>query len=110
MTVSIHVLDLARGSPVPGIRIELFRIEGEKRALVAHSRTNVDGRNDSPLGEGLEAGWYELVFHVGAYLAGAGLASFYDLVPVRFRIDPEGTRYHIPLLLSPWGYTTYRGS
>ncbi|MBV8151327.1 MAG: hydroxyisourate hydrolase [Candidatus Eremiobacteraeota bacterium] len=110
MTLTTHVLDLAGGQPAAGIEVVLFRIEGEKRSELARARTNQDGRTEEPLGAELEAGWYELVFHAGTYLSAAGLGSFYDQIPVRFRVDPGMTRYHVPLLLSPWGYSTYRGS
>jgi 5-hydroxyisourate hydrolase len=112
--LTTHVLDTARGRPAEGMAIELFR-HGERERLVA-TRTNADGRTDAPLladGE-LQAGSYELVFDVGSYFAGAGLASedepFLGLVPVRFGIADPGAGYHVPLLVSPWSYSTYRGS
>jgi 5-hydroxyisourate hydrolase len=112
--LTTHVLDTARGRPAEGMAIELFR-HGERERLVA-TRTNADGRTDAPLladGE-LRAGSYELVFDVGSYFAGAGLASedepFLGLVPVRFGIADPGAGYHVPLLVSPWSYSTYRGS
>jgi hydroxyisourate hydrolase len=112
--LTTHVLDTARGRPAEGMAIELFR-QGERERLVA-TRTNADGRTDAPLladGE-LRAGSYELVFDVGSYFAGAGLASedepFLGLVPVRFGIADPGAGYHVPLLVSPWSYSTYRGS
>jgi 5-hydroxyisourate hydrolase len=110
--LTTHVLDTACGRPAEGMAVELFR-HGER--LVA-TRTNSDGRTDAPLlasGE-LRAGSYELVFDVGAYFAGAGLAStdepFLGLVPVRFGIADPDASYHVPLLASPWSYSTYRGS
>jgi hydroxyisourate hydrolase len=108
------VLDTARGRPAEGMAVELFRHPGGERVAVA--RTNADGRTDEPLlGPGeLRAGAYELVFDVGAYFAGAGLAAeaepFLGLVPVRFGIADPGAGYHVPLLVSPWSYSTYRGS
>jgi 5-hydroxyisourate hydrolase len=103
--LTTHVLDTAQGRPGRGIRIELF-LEG---ALVANATTNQDGRTDAPLLEGdrLRPGLYELVFHVGPYFAGQG---FLDSVPVRFRVADPAQHYHVPLLCSPWSYSTYRGS
>jgi hydroxyisourate hydrolase len=110
--LTTHVLDTARGRPAEGMAVELFRHEERLKAV----RTNADGRTDEPLlaaGE-LRAGSYELVFDVGAYFADAGLAStdepFLGLVPVRFGIADPGANYHVPLLTSPWSYSTYRGS
>lgn len=102
--LTTHVLDSARGKPGAGIRVELYRLEGERRELVADTRTNADGRTDAPLLEGaaFTAGAYELVFHVGA--------AFFDAVPVRFKVADAAQHYHVPLLCSPWSYTTYRGS
>lgn len=114
--LSTHVLDTARGVPASGIRIELHAIEPGAHRLLATAVTNRDGRTDAPLlsGESFRTGAYEILFHVAAYFADSGLAlaepSFLDIVPVRFRIaEPDG-RYHIPLLVSPWSYATYRGS
>jgi len=102
--LTTHVLDSARGKPGAGIRVELYLLDGDKRQLVADTRTNADGRTDAPLLEGasFKAGTYELVFHVGA--------EFFDRVPVRFKIAHADQHYHVPLLCSPWSYTTYRGS
>jgi 5-hydroxyisourate hydrolase len=107
--LTTHVLDTAHGRPGAGIRLELYRLEGESRALVAQGITNKDGRTDGALLEGgaLRAGTYELVFHVGAHFNGQG---FLEAVPVRFRIADASQHYHVPLLCSPWSYTTYRGS
>jgi 5-hydroxyisourate hydrolase len=107
--LSTHVLDIARGVPAAGVAIELCRIEDDVRTVVVRAVTNNDGRTDAPLATALPAGIYELVFGVGPYFARTGTPSLYDAIPVRFRVD-EGGRYHIPLLLSPWGYSTYRGS
>lgn len=101
--LTTHVLDTARGVPAAGIPVTLRR-DGR---VVAEALTNAQGRTDAPLLEGLEAGAYELTFAVGAYLAGDG---FLDEVPVRFRVDDPDAHLHVPLLLSPWSYTTYRGS
>lgn len=106
--LSTHVLDTSRGAPAAGVDVVLYRA-GAKRAELARARTDADGRIGK-LGEALEAGWYELVFSVGPYFASLGCASFYDEITVRFRIDAGRERYHVPLLISPWAYTTYRGS
>jgi hydroxyisourate hydrolase len=114
--LTTHVLDTARGLPAAGMGVELFRHgSGEPERLKA-VRTNADGRTDDPLlapGE-LRSGSYELVFDVGAYFADTGLASvdepFLGLVPVRFAIADPDASYHVPLLASPWSYSTYRGS
>ena len=108
--LSTHVLDTARGVPGAGIDVALYRVVGANRALVTRATTNTDGRITSPFGGSLDAGWYELVFAAGAYFAGVGVESFYDEIAVRFRIDPDAGTYHVPLLLAPWGYSTYRGS
>ncbi len=114
--VTTHVLDAARGCPAAGMTIELYRIEGETRTLARSVVTNDDGRTDAPVipkGE-LDRGVYELVFHAGTYLDQAGLAAespkFLDLIPIRFGVADTEAHYHVPLLLSPYSYSTYRGS
>lgn len=110
--LTTHVLDTARGRPAAGLSIDLYRIEGEARTRIVRAETNADGRTDAPMlaGDAFATGTYELVFHVGAYLdAAGGPTGFLDLVPVRVRLA-EATHYHVPLLLSPFGYSTYRGS
>src|SRR5918912_2226466 len=116
--LTTHVLDTAHGRPAAGLAIKLWRVDrdGAGRGLLKEVRTNSDGRTDAPLlnDDELEAGTYELVFAVGAYFAAHGTAApsppFLDRVPVRFGIaDPAG-HYHVPLLVSPWAYSTYRGS
>jgi 5-hydroxyisourate hydrolase len=114
--VTTHVLDAGRGVPAAGMRIELFRIDGEARRLVRTVTTNDDGRTDSPVipkGE-LEPGGFELLFHAGDYLDGAGAPGesprFLDLIPIRFGIADASAHYHVPLLLAPYSYSTYRGS
>jgi len=113
--LTTHVLDTAHGRPAAGLTVELFRVEREERHLLKSVETNEDGRTDEPLlpqGE-LETGVYEIVFHVGDYFGdepGVPNPPFLDLVPVRFGVaDPEA-HYHVPLLVSPWSYSTYRGS
>ena len=114
--ITTHVLDTATGRPARGLWIELFRLEGDTRHKLAGAATNADGRLDGPLVEGadLAAGTYEIVFHAGDYLRGEGMAPpqppFLNLVPVRFGIADPTQHYHVPLLVSPFGYTTYRGS
>ena len=114
--LSTHVLDTMNGTPAAGVRVELYALEGEGRRLVASATTNADGRTDRPLlsdDDSLE-GTYELVFHVGDYFRGKGAAlpvpAFLDVVPVRFGIADPAAHYHVPLLVSPWSYSTYRGS
>lgn len=113
--LTTHVLDTARGVPAAGMVIELFRLDGTPGCL-ARVVTNADGRTDGPiLPEGdFAAGRYELVFHVGDYLDSTGTPPetrrFLDVVPIRFGISDAGAHYHVPLLVSPFGYSTYRGS
>ena len=113
--LTTHVLDTARGCPAEGLRIELFRIEGEARTHLRTLKTNDDGRTDEqilPEAE-FQTGTYELVFHAGAYLDATGAPKeeprFLDVIPLRFGLS-EASHYHVPLLLSPFGYATYRGS
>jgi 5-hydroxyisourate hydrolase len=114
--LTTHVLDTASGQPGAGLVVELFRIDGEARRLLARLTTNDDGRTPAPLlaGSDLVRGIYELVFDVGAYFRARGVAltepAFLDLVPVRFGIADPARHYHVPLLVSPYGYSTYRGS
>jgi 5-hydroxyisourate hydrolase len=113
--LTTHVLDTARGCPAAGLRIELFRMEGDTRSLLATRVTNDDGRTDTPIlpQDTFATGSYELVFHVGAYFDATGIPPemprFLDIVPLRFGMS-EAAHYHVPLLLSPFGYSTYRGS
>lgn len=106
--LTTHVLDTARGRPAAGVEIELARLDGGGRTPLARARTNADGRTDAPLAEALRAGVYELVFAVGDYFGEE--ARFLDLVPVRFTVADPDAHYHVPLLCSPWAYSTYRGS
>jgi 5-hydroxyisourate hydrolase len=114
--LTTHVLDTARGCPAAGLRIEAFRLTGEAREPLVSLTTNADGRCDGPVLEGaaFSPGTYELLFHVAAYFRAAGLAlpepAFLDVVPLRFGIAEAGQHYHVPLLVSPYGYSTYRGS
>lgn len=113
--LTTHVLDTARGCPAEGIRIDLYRIEGGNRTELGSAVTNEDGRTDAPIlpADAFAPGTYELVFHAGDYLRASGQAGaeplFLDSVPIRFGMA-EAAHYHVPLLLSPYGYSTYRGS
>lgn len=114
--LTTHVLDTARGCPAAGLRIVLYRIEGNARVAVAEGVTNADGRTDTPAlpVPEFKIGTYELEFHAGDYLRASGQGGaeplFLDIVPLRFGISEAGSHYHVPLLLSPFGYSTYRGS
>jgi 5-hydroxyisourate hydrolase len=114
--LTTHVLDTARGCPAAGLAIDLYRIEGDVRVHLARKVTNDDGRTDGPiLPKGAFAvGIYELEFHAGVYLDANGTTPeeprFLDVVPIRFGISEQDAHYHVPLLLSPFGYSTYRGS
>ncbi len=110
--LTTHVLDTALGRPAAGLRIELFRIDGTERTRLAEAVTNADGRTDDPIlpQERFETGIFELVFHAGDYLRESGAPTdFLDVVPLRFGMT-EADHYHVPLLLSPFSYATYRGS
>ena len=105
--LSTHVLDTARGRPAAGMKIELRSLENG--SLLKSVLTNSDGRTDSPLlvDSEMAVGSYEITFHVGDYF---GENTFLDVVPIRFRITDATAAYHVPLLCSPWAYSTYRGS
>jgi 5-hydroxyisourate hydrolase len=111
--LTTHVLDTMRGRPAAGVAIRLRRA-GDDGPPLWEGRTNADGRTDGPLleGDALAAGDYELEFDVGAYFAGAELPDppFLGVVPVRFGVADPASHYHVPLLVSPWAYSTYRGS
>jgi 5-hydroxyisourate hydrolase len=111
--LTTHVLDTARGRPAAGVRVELYAATGARRLLAA-SVTNEDGRCDAPLGADVPPGVYELVFHAGDYFRATGASlpepPFLDQVQLRFGIAEGEGRYHVPLLVSPWSYSTYRGS
>ena len=115
--LSTHVLDTVNGRPASGVAIDLHRLEPDGAwALVRQTRTNADGRTDEPMlsGDAFRTGAYQLTFHIGDYFRGIGASTaeppFLDVVPLRFTIaEPDG-HYHVPLLASPWSYSTYRGS
>jgi 5-hydroxyisourate hydrolase len=118
--LTTHVLDTANGKPAAGVKLELYRLEsnrleGETRMLVKSTITNADGRTDEPLiaRGSLQPGRYEIVFFVGDYFglnSGMDDVRFLETVPIRFGIADTNAHYHVPLLVSPWSYSTYRGS
>jgi 5-hydroxyisourate hydrolase len=114
--LSTHVLDTAAGRPAAGLRIELHALAGAERSLIKVVSTNADGRTDEPLltGAAYRPGHYELVFHAGDYFRSRGVIlpepAFIDVVPIRFGMHEADGHYHVPLLVSPYSYSTYRGS
>jgi len=114
--LTTHILDTASGCPAAGVPIELYALSGDNRERIAAASTNGDGRCDAPLldGDSFVPGVYELLFHVGDYLRARGedlpSPAFLDVVPIRFGIASPDEHYHVPLLISPYGYSTYRGS
>ncbi len=115
--LTTHVLDTANGCPAAGIKVELYRLEENSKQHLTSEITNNDGRTDKPLlaAATMATGIYELRFWVGDYFASKGSSSppqlpFLDWVPIRFGIADATAHYHVPLLVSPWSYSTYRGS
>ncbi len=117
--LTTHILDVMSGCPAAGVRVELYRLSGETWVLVRELVTNADGRADEPVlkPEETETGAYELRFHIGDYFGpnnpdnpADSARPFLDIVPVRFTIGELDRHYHVPLLVAPWSYTTYRGS
>jgi len=114
--LTTHVLDTARGKPAAGVKIALFRVTDRGHEKIAEAVTNADGRTDAPMltGIGLTVGNYELVFSAGAYLRASDQAKgevlFLDEIPIRFGVPDASAHYHVPLLISPFAYSTYRGS
>lgn len=114
--LTTHVLDTANGSPAAGMTIELRKLEEEGYESISTHTTNADGRTDSPLlvAEAMAVGHYELMFTTGEYFAQKADAlpdpPFLDVIPIRFAIADVNAHYHVPLLVSPWSYSTYRGS
>jgi 5-hydroxyisourate hydrolase len=104
--ISTHVLDIAHGRPGTGIAVALYRADASGWTFVARASTDADGRISAPFGGTLEPAIYELRFDVSDYYDDA----FYAEIPVRFHLADRNTRYHVPLILSPYGYSTYRGS
>jgi 5-hydroxyisourate hydrolase len=113
--LTTHVLDTSSGKPAAGLKIELWRLAAEPE-LIKTASTNGDGRVAGAILEGddFKTGTYELRFHAGAYLKASGVKldepAFLDVIPIRFGIANSSQHYHVPLLLSPYGYSTYRGS
>lgn len=120
--LTTHVLDTARGRPAAGVKIVLYRVSANSHRRIVETVTNADGRSAAPLLEGkaLVVGSYELVFAAGDYLRATGQAAgggqaggevlFLDEIPIRFGVSDADAHYHVPLLLSPFAYSTYRGS
>lgn len=114
--LSTHVLDTHAGRPAAGVRVELFAVAAEGARLVKSVTTNADGRTDAPLliGDEYRPGAYELRFHVGDYFRSRGVAladpPFLDIVPIRFAMAEADGHYHVPLVVTPFSYSTYRGS
>jgi 5-hydroxyisourate hydrolase len=114
--LSTHVLDTTQGKPGAGVKLELYAVEGGQRSLIKQELTNSDGRCNAPLleGEQLKAGQYELVFAAGDYFAAQGVTlpspRFIDRVTIAFGVADPGQNYHVPLVVTPWSYSTYRGS
>lgn len=114
--LTTHVLDTARGMPAAAVKITLYRVSGGRHEQIAQMMTNADGRTDAPMlgGGALQVGSYELVFSAGEYLRASGQADgevlFLDEIPIRFGVPDAGAHYHVPLLISPFAYSTYRGS
>jgi 5-hydroxyisourate hydrolase len=114
--LSTHVLDTTQGKPGAGVAIALYAVDGAARTLLKEALTNADGRCDAPLleGESLQVGQYELVFAAGDYFAAQGVAlpspRFVDRVTIAFGVADASQNYHVPLVVTPWSYSTYRGS
>lgn len=114
--LTTHVLDTYAGRPAEGLDLSLWRCDADGRTLLREARTNADGRCDAPLleGERLQRGRYLLRFLAGAYFQRQGLSlpepPFLDEIDIRFGVADSAGRYHVPLLLTPWSYATYRGS
>lgn len=114
--LTTHVLDTARGMPAHGVKIALYRVSGNSHRKIAETVTNEDGRTDAPIlpTKSFKPGTYELIFYAGDYLRATGQSGedplFLDQIPIRFGMSDADAHYHVPLLLSAYGYSTYRGS
>jgi len=114
--LTTHILDTVSGKPESGVAVELFKLTNDTFEFCSNATSNADGRTDAPLlaGDDFKAGTYELRFHIGDYFVTAGYPlaepAFLNTVPIRFSIALNTESYHVPLLASPWAYSTYRGS
>jgi 5-hydroxyisourate hydrolase len=109
--ITTHILDTSRGRPAAGVHVELHRKSGETWKPVGEDRTDANGRCSNLLADGnLENGTYRLVFHTGAYFQSQDAETFYAEILVNFEVREPNAHYHVPLLISPFGYSTYRGS
>jgi 5-hydroxyisourate hydrolase len=113
--LTTHVLDVSAGRPAAGMRIECYRVLPDGVALISNTVTNEDGRTPGPLltGEAMTAATYRILFYVGEFYASANhphARRFLDVVPIQFVVDDDKANYHVPMLVSPWSYSTYRGS
>jgi hydroxyisourate hydrolase len=115
--LTTHVLDTVHGRPAAGVRLELFELGASgERGRVVETRTNADGRTDAPLipADKARIGRFELLFYIGDYFHGTSVAvadpPFLDVVPIRFSVADVSAHYHVPLVATPWSYSTYRGS
>jgi 5-hydroxyisourate hydrolase len=114
--LTTHVLDTARGLPAAGVKIEFSVLDGKSWKAIKTVLTNADGRTDEPLmtSDAMQVGQYQLLFHMGDYFRQSGVALanplFVDRIPLQFGIADSNAHYHVPLLASPWAYSTYRGS
>ena len=110
--LTTHVLDTANGVPAAGIKVDLYRLDGDALVHLAAMVTNADGRTDSPIlpAADFATGRYELVFQAGDYFGRSDDPRFLDDIPIRFGINDPASHYHVPLLVSPFGFSTYRGS
>jgi len=110
--LTTHILDTSRGLPVDGINLILYRLNGDNLELICKRVSNSDGRTDKPLLEDndMKPGVYRIDFEIGAYFSEDFEETFLDVIPIQFRILDTNSHYHVPLLVSPFGYSTYRGS
>ena len=109
--ITTHILDTSRGCPAAGVHVELHRKVGESWIAAGEGRTDSNGRCNTLMGDAqLEAGTYRLVFHTGAYFQARNTETFYLDIPILFEVREPSAHYHVPLLISPFGYSTYRGS
>lgn len=110
--ITTHVLDTSRGRPAQNVAIVLERVEGGTSHVLGRGATDADGRLRDllPAGQPVQPGTYRLTFHTAAYFAASGVDAFYPEVAILFEVRAAGEHYHVPLLLNPFGYSTYRGS